>query len=428
MARPLRTNEGNLVGQVALAIPLALLREALAPPWPNADSKSQLWRSDGLLLATSRDEPARLGKFFYELSVFKQGASSENSDIFIRFSPVSSEDELLGRRNNAAYPVVVSSGMNKAFVSESYRSKILSIFLAAVCLLSLIWFAGYFSDREIRTKDRAIADVKSAREKALVSAAIAERESQSKSLLLARFSHEFRTPLNAVIGYTEMARLGYTGPISDRLRENLAIVQNAAEQLNRMIGTVLDLSRLELDMSALTIAPCDLKEAVRDAASMSLAAANSRLVRIDLCFPESACLAACDRTKIVEAMLNLLSNAVRHSPTGGTIQAMLELGPQEIRYIVQDQGPGIAHDKMASVFEPFGGMHPDAVRSGGTGLGLSISRQIMTAHGGSLILENVASGGLRAIASIPLSLIEKHLSGQRERVADMSSSLPSMSG
>jgi two-component system OmpR family sensor kinase len=161
---------------------------------------------------------------------------------------------------------------------------------------------------------------------------------------------------------------------------------------------------------------------------MSLSAANSRSVRIDLCFPEPGCFGACDRTKIVEVMLNLLSNAVRHSPAGGTVQAILEIDQKEIRYIVQDQGPGIAPDRIESVFELFGGMHPNAVRSGGAGLGLSISRQIMAAHGGSLVLENLADSGLRAIASLPLRLSETRLSVQSSSVVDVSSSVPSMSG
>jgi PAS domain S-box-containing protein len=250
--------------------------------------------------------------------------------------------------------------------------------------------------------ERASADAEKSAIKARRLAAVAEAASRAKTLMLARFSHEFRTPLNAVIGFSEMTRMGLSGPISDRARDNLGIVQSAGEHLNRMIGTLLDLSRIELSSSALDKERFDLNHALRDAVSMVLADAMSKSIQINVVAPNGEFAADFDPTRIVQVLVNLLSNAIRHSPSGGSVVVSLAAEEHGVVFRVEDRGSGIQANRFASIFEPFGGDDPNVARPDGNGLGLAISRQIMVAHGGNLTIENREGGGCCAVATLPI--------------------------
>jgi signal transduction histidine kinase len=273
--------------------------------------------------------------------------------------------------------------------------------LAFGALVGLVWTTAYLEDRELRRVKLAAAELAAARDSAQLARAVAEHATQAKTLLLARFSHEFRTPLNAVMGFADMTRLGYGGAIPERARENLAIIHRAGDHLHRMIGTLLDLSRLELDEAALAKENVDLKQILRDAAEMATADAAAKSIEIELHMPTAPCLADCDRSRLLQVLVNLLSNAVRNSPHRSVVAATLRIDAEGAGFRVLDQGPGIAPERLATIFEPFGGVAPNTARTEGVGLGLAISAQIMAAHGGSLTLENRREGGLCATAILP---------------------------
>lgn len=234
---------------------------------------------------------------------------------------------------------------------------------------------------------------------ALGTAAAALRE---KTLLLARFSHELRTPLNAIIGYCDMVRLGYTGKLPDRARNYLEIVQKAGEHLNRMIGTLLDLSNLELNAQSLSRGPGNLEDTLQDAVAMVHAGATAKSVKIKIVSTVDGLMAKYDHTRIVQVLINLLSNAIRHSPNGGAVTVSMFADESRAQFKVEDNGDGIDPSRLPSIFDPFGGEHPDRPRPEGTGLGLPLSLQIMKAHGGDLTIENRESGGCCAIATLPI--------------------------
>lgn len=203
------------------------------------------------------------------------------------------------------------------------------------------------------------------------------------------------------MGFADMTRLGYGGAIPERARENLAIIHRAGDHLHRMIGTLLDLSRLELDDAALAKENSDLKEILRDAVDMVTADAAAKSVAIELHVPSEPCRADCDRGRVLQVLVNLLSNAVRNGPHRGVVVVTLQMDAEGAGFRVLDRGPGIAPDRLETIFEPFGGAHPENVRNEGAGLGLAISAQIMSAHGGSLTLQNRRNGGLCATAILP---------------------------
>ncbi len=401
-ARAIRDADGGFAGAVVVGVPLEALRTALAADAAAPKVRIYLFRNDGRLLADDdgrTDEDAQDVRDIWAQRRLQARANFGTGDL--GGDPAGAPARIVAWHANFGFPLtVVATAWREPFPS-AIRLTVLAALLAFAALTGLIWTTAYLADRELRRVNAVAAELAVARDAAQHARTVAEHAAHAKTLLLARFSHEFRTPLNAVIGFADMTRLGYGGAIPERARENLAIIHRAGDHLHRMIGTLLDLSRLELDGKALAKESSDLKQILRDAVDMATADAAAKSVEIELHLPTEPCRADCDRSRLLQVLVNLLSNAVRNGPHRSVVAATLQMGPEGAGFRVLDQGPGIAPERLATIFEPFGGTHPNAVRPAGVGLGLAISAQIMAAHGGSLTLENRREGGLCATAILP---------------------------
>ncbi|MCA3260506.1 MAG: hypothetical protein ING44_01085 [Telmatospirillum sp.] len=397
-ARAIRDEDGRFAGAVAVGVRLEALQAALAADNADPELRAFLFRNDGRLLAAADGEPgadAQIARDIWAQRRMQAPASYGAGDL------AGAPARIVAWYADAGFPLTVATTAQRDRLPPAIRLTMLAALLAFGASTGLIWTTAYLADREIRRVTAVSAELAIARDAAQHARAVAEQAAHAKTLLLARFSHEFRTPLNAVIGFADMTRLGYGGAIPERARENLAIIHRAGDQLHRMIGTLLDLSRLELDDAALAKESSDLKQILRDAVDMATADAAAKSVEIELHMPSEPCRADCDRSRVLQVLVNLLSNAVRNGPHRSVVAATLQMNEDGAGFRVLDQGPGIAPDRLKTIFEPFGAAHPDAVRPTGVGLGLAISAQIMAAHGGSLTLENRREGGLCATAILP---------------------------
>jgi len=397
-ARAIRDEDGRFAGVVAIGVPIDALQAALTADVAAPPIRALLFRNDGHLLAASDGSAGDEAQDSRDVWAQRRLQASTNygtGDL------AGAPDRIVAWHANSSLPLtVVATAAHDPFPA-AIRLPVFVAIASFGALILLVWTAAYLADRELRRVKAAASEIAAARDAAQLARALAEHASHAKTLLLARFSHEFRTPLNAVIGFADMTRLGYGGAIPERARENLAIIHRAGDQLHRMIGALLDLSRLELDGAALARECSDLKQILRDAVDMAAADAAAKSVAIELHLPAEACHADCDRSRVLQVLVNLLSNAVRNGPHHSVIDATLQMNEDGAGFRVLDQGPGIAPERLATIFEPFGGTHPEAVRPTGVGLGLAISAQIMAAHGGSLTLENRRDGGLCATAILP---------------------------
>jgi len=241
--------------------------------------------------------------------------------------------------------------------------------------------------------------------RALHSAEIAARRSdRAKSQFLANMSHELRSPLNSIIGYSEMMALEYFGPLGDtRYKEYASGIGTASKHLLDVISDILDLSKVEagaFDVEEEVISVKVLAEGAMTLVKQLAAAKNQSLIFEG--GDESPTLAA-DERLLRQVLVNLLSNAIKFSPEESEI-TISESRSDDGGLIlsVRDNGIGIPEDQHDRVFEPFGQARHDAmVAHEGIGLGLSLSRKIMELHGGTLELESVEGVGTTVIMTMP---------------------------
>jgi len=213
----------------------------------------------------------------------------------------------------------------------------------------------------------------------------AEISNRIKSEFLALLSHEFRTPLQAIFGYTELLEREIHGPLNESQRADLLRIQQSQQHLLSLINTILDFAKLESGQSIdLCLEPTVLNDVLGQMEGLIGAQLEQKGLHYAYRCGDVSILADVDAVKLKQIILNLLANAVRFTDRGGSIT--LECGTENdsIAIRVADTGKGIPSDKLEAIFLPFVQIKAKGTVSTGTGLGLPIGRKLATAMGGSL--------------------------------------------
>ena len=224
------------------------------------------------------------------------------------------------------------------------------------------------------------------------------RESLERALLNS-ISHDLRTPLVSIIGALSSLRDENLQINDMRKRDLLNGAWDEAERLNRFVGNLLDMTRLEAGELRMQKVAGD----VQDLIGCALAALDKRLEgrEIKVTLAEETPFVPMDAVLMTQVLINLLDNALKYTPLGSSIEISAHLHSAHLQIEVLDHGPGIPERDLARIFDKFYRLPvPEGVR--GTGLGLSICKGIVEAHGGSIRAENRLGGGLRIVIKLPV--------------------------
>ncbi len=259
------------------------------------------------------------------------------------------------------------------------------------------------------------ATLQHAREEGLdVARAEAEAQSAGKSRFLAHMSHELRTPLNAVIGFSDIMRQRLFGPVPDRYAEYAESIHTAGGHLLALINDVLDVSRIEADRYELNIERFDVREAVSAALALVRVQADDKGVDLAAVLPPEALIVAADRRAMKQMLLNLLSNGVKFTPSGGSVTVAAEaLGPM-LELTVADTGVGVAPEDLARLGRPFEQAGGAEQRAQGTGLGLSLVRSLAELHQGTMSIDSTPGEGTAVTVRLPVVVARPVVEGEAE--------------
>jgi len=217
------------------------------------------------------------------------------------------------------------------------------------------------------------------------------RADDSRRRLLAGLAHDLGTPLTSIRGFAE-TRLSTGEAAADPDRRVWTVVYREALRMQRLIEDMLALTRLEAGRLDVVPRPFDLREALRAAAERAeLAHGSGPTLQV----PDSPAIATVDRDRIDQVLANLVDNAYRHGGGRNVTVGLERPGAETWRIIVSDEGPGLAPEARAHLYEPFSPWGSGR----GSGLGLAIAREIVTRHGGTLRVEECA--GCRVVVDLP---------------------------
>jgi PAS domain S-box-containing protein len=261
----------------------------------------------------------------------------------------------------------------------------------------------------------------------------AERVGRLKDEFLATVSHELRTPLNAILGWSTLMRR--LDPRSEDHARGLETIERNARVQGQIIADLLDMSRIisgkvQLDVQSLDLN--DVLNAALDAVRLSM---EAKKLRVRVTLDAKAGRLRGDPGRLQQVFWNLLTNAVKFTPSGGRIDVIMERVNSHVEVSIEDSGVGIKPEFLAFVFDRFRQADSSTTRRhGGLGLGLSIVKHLVELHGGSVRVKSAGEGhGATFVVALPISVMRTEVTGHSERPAfsdvDVSTlELPSLSG
>jgi signal transduction histidine kinase len=227
-----------------------------------------------------------------------------------------------------------------------------------------------------------------------------------KDNFLANVSHELRSPLVTMIGYTDLLLADRMGPINERQRQCLQVARSSGKRLRAFIEELLDFSRFELTRESLTLQPFDIAEAVTQALAGLAPRFLERRLNVRQRVARETPPVLGDRDRIVQVLTNLLSNAERHCRDGGKVVISAQQRRGFVVISVQDNGTGIPAAHVAKIFDRLyqvGDVKDARSREQGLGLGLNIVKSIVEAHGGEVSVASEVGKGSTFSFTLPLA-------------------------
>jgi signal transduction histidine kinase len=249
--------------------------------------------------------------------------------------------------------------------------------------------------------DERTRELREARDSAEAARERAEQADRVKSQFLASMSHELRTPLNSMLTFTQLLGMGTFGEVNEEQKSYLDKSLGSGRHLLSLINDVLDVTKIQSGMMRLFIEDdFDPAAEVKEVAEMAATLLEGKPVKLVLDIDTGLPKLTCDKRRVRQVLLNLVSNAVKFTETG-SITLSIKKRDDGILFAVIDTGPGIAMQEQTLIFNPFVQTETGIRHGGGTGLGLPISKSLVEAHGGKLWLESAPGEGAAFYALLP---------------------------
>jgi signal transduction histidine kinase len=229
-----------------------------------------------------------------------------------------------------------------------------------------------------------------------------ETADRLKSEFIANVSYELRTPLNTIIGFTEILAGKYFGDLNERQTEYSAGILESSNRLLMLIDDILDLATIEAGHMSLELDSIDLKALLSSSLGLIRERARQKSIELEDDCPDDIGTIIADERRLKQAFFNILSNAVKFTPEGGNIKIAAERQDGNVVLTTSDSGIGISAEDQQRVFEKFErGSNAEARRSG-AGLGLSLVKSFVELHGGKVELQSAADAGTEVICTLPV--------------------------
>ncbi|HYD98333.1 MAG TPA: ATP-binding protein [Alphaproteobacteria bacterium] len=256
--------------------------------------------------------------------------------------------------------------------------------------------------RDVTDRRRAADALRAAKEQA-------EKASRSKSDFLALVSHELRTPLNAIIGFSESLSLEIFGPMTPKQREYADDINAAGRHLLALVGDMLDLSRVDAGRLSLRLEPTELAPTLRACLAVTGPEAERSRIALEAEIAPELPTVLGDAVRLRQILLNLLGNAVKYTPEGGTVRvAAGRAADGSAEIAIADSGIGMRPEDIPTALEPFRQLDsPLARRHEGAGLGLPLAKRLVELHGGTLAIDSAPGRGTIVTIRLPAAAAQE---------------------
>ncbi|MFL5297996.1 MAG: sensor histidine kinase [Phenylobacterium sp.] len=259
--------------------------------------------------------------------------------------------------------------------------------------------------RDARAQRARETELEAARE-------LAEQQNAGKSRFLANMSHELRTPLNAIMGFSDIMRQRLFGPMADRYAEYAELIHESGSHLLELINDVLDMSKIEAERFELAREDFDAREAIAGVLRLMRGQADRAGISLRGHLSSEALEADADRRAVKQIAFNLISNALKFTPKGGSVTVTAQAHGETLEIIVADTGVGISREDLQRLGRPFEQAGGAEQRQAGSGLGLSLVRAFARLHGGEMTIESTVGEGTTVTVRMPILIPPQPLAAE----------------
>ncbi|HVA34870.1 MAG TPA: ATP-binding protein [Stellaceae bacterium] len=392
LVRRLNAPDGSFAGIMTGVIPLDYFTRLYHDIYLGPGTAVSLFHRDGFLLARYPPLPI-VGRNLNSMLAFPRVLSHEAAGV------VHSQGRILGSPLFIAthalndFPLAVNVIMTDTRVYADWRSEFVGIAAALVLILGMIalltvlalrYFSSYVNLAEARIETTRAIEAK----------ARAEAMTQTKSRFIANMSHELRTPLNAIIGFSEIIETAMLGPLQQKYREYAHDIRAAGGHLLEVVNDILDISKAEANALKVGREPLDLAAIVREVDRIVRDQATRANVvfatRLDPDLPP----VIGDRTRLRQILINLISNALKFTPPGGSVTVSAHNRADRMVIEVKDTGIGMAEEDIPAALRPFEQLDNRFARKyGGAGLGLPLTKHLVELLGGRFSITSAINQG-----------------------------------
>ncbi len=292
------------------------------------------------------------------------------------------------------------------FISPIPQKELISNDFFLIMAAAVGVFSGYIQEVAIRSNFRSRKLLELRKQDSEVLLRQAQAANRAKDEFVANMSHELRTPLNAVIGFSQIMENQLYGPLGDgRYEEYAGYIRRSGSHLLEVINGVLDLAKANAGKLTLSDAPCDIGDCVNETVMMCSELAKTAGVKLTVS-SRIGLEVRVDERMIRQALINLMSNAIKFSPPDGTVEITVQASTDGLSIKVSDHGVGIARTDIQRVLRPFEQVENTFSRvHGGTGLGLPLAKKFIELHGGSLEIASELGEGTSVTLHLPADRI-----------------------
>ena len=265
--------------------------------------------------------------------------------------------------------------------------------------------------RSNRQLEHALQENKEINEKLEKARRYAERANLSKTRFLANMSHDIRTPMNAIIGLTELMQYHFGEP--EVLKRYISKLKSSGQYLLDLLNDILDLSKIENGSMELKIEPMDVGTQIEQIVTIIRPQMSEKKQKLSVqCDCPEFCTVLGDPVRLRQILMNLFSNAVKYTPEGGNIRFIIRENIKTeqkcgYQFVVEDDGIGMTEDFRKHIFDPFTRAEAEVGKIQGTGLGMAITKSIIDAMGGRISVESTPGKGSRFYVDISFEICKE---------------------
>lgn len=342
-----------------------------------------------------------------EVQIVNPDGTPFMADVVETFIPISDFDSgstalILGVTRDVSRQLKESTGQARSAI---FRSTMISLAVGFVILIVAVFFADV---RMWRHRETAIAHEKELASQQLSVAKLNMANSQLRQInddrenFLSAVSNELKTPLTSIIAFTDIVSRNQQGSMKDRNIEHLGVVSKSGNHLLALINDLLNFDQSKSGETQIKREPFSMADLYSDLQDSMAPILNAKRQTLIVNNSEDGEVVRLDRRRILQAMMNLVSNGSKFSPVETTITVESQITDNNLQITVADQGIGISERDQAQLFTHFFRVHhqPSHGQSG-NGLGLSITRDIIEAHGGTITVQGRVGEGTRFIVTVP---------------------------